>query len=92
MICLEFDKLESKLKAMEYKQNFKGLNIWIDDDHTKREIEIQKWLRRVAKEERDYGYNAKVGYLRIIMDDGTWKFNETSAEFELLPFRERKAN
>lgn len=49
LICLECNTLDTKLKAMARKKEFRGSNIWVDDDKTKREIEVQKWIRYTAK-------------------------------------------
>lgn len=45
---------------MSKKKNLKT-GIWIEDDLTKEEREIQKQLREKAKEERTKGKKVKVG-------------------------------
>lgn len=87
MICIKFNSLEAKLKAFERKKEFRDSNIWLDDDHTRREIWIQKWLRFGAYQERSKGINVKVSYMKVIIGDSLWRFNEKTASLEQLPFR-----
>lgn len=53
---------------MSKKKNLKT-GIWIEDDLTKEEREIQKQLREKAKKERTKGKKVKVGYMKIFIED-----------------------
>lgn len=50
---------------MSKKKNLKT-GIWIEDDLTKKEREIQKQLKEKAKKERTKGKKVKVGYMKIL--------------------------
>lgn len=62
---------------MSKKKNLKT-GIWIEDDLTKEEREIQKQLREKAKEERTKGKKVKVGkgYMKIFIEDYVYIWNE----------------
>lgn len=90
VICVEFESLEEKLNAMEKRRNLKGSGIWVDDDHTRREIEIQKWLREKARQERENGQKCSVGYQSLVINEELWKYNEKKGQLEQRPFRERR--
>jgi len=49
--------------------------IFIDDDLTKKEREIQNHLREKAKEERRKGNRAKIGYAKIWVNDKCYWWN-----------------
>ena len=56
---------------MKNKKNLKS-NISINDDYTKKEQEIQKKFRDMAREERKKGNRALVAYKKIQVN-GEWK-------------------
>ncbi|KAK0076913.1 hypothetical protein PV326_010444 [Microctonus aethiopoides] len=85
---IEFKQMEDKLEALRNKKELIGTNIWIGDDHTRREISIQKWIRETARRERMKGKNAKVGYQKIMVENRVWKFNERSGQLEEMKFRD----
>ncbi|KAK9708134.1 hypothetical protein QE152_g27364 [Popillia japonica] len=53
---------------MSNKQKLKGKRVYIDDDLTKREREIQGRLIEVAKAERNRGKQVRVGYQKISVE------------------------
>ncbi|KAH0557492.1 hypothetical protein KQX54_006975 [Cotesia glomerata] len=84
-----FGEAAQKLEMNEnnFRIKYGGRNMtgtWLDDDHTPREIEIQKWLRHLARQRRENGENVRVGYLGLVKSDGVEKFNELTAELELV--------
>lgn len=68
---------------MSKKKNFKT-GIWIEDDLTKEEKEIQKQLREKAKEEKTKGKKVKVGkgYMKIFIEDCVYIWNEKGRRLE----------
>lgn len=66
---------------MSKKKNLKT-GIWIEDDLTKEEREIQKQLREKAKEERTKGKKVKVdkGYMKIFIEDCVYIYGMKRAE------------
>jgi hypothetical protein len=68
MIVAELESWGEKRKVMENKRKLrekKGKRLCIEDDLTKKERDIQKELRALAKEERQKGLRVKVGYKKI---------------------------
>lgn len=84
---IEFAKMEDKIEALKNKGKLRGSSIWIEDDHTRREIYIQKWLREVARKERRMGRNARVGYQKLTVGSRVWRFNEKIGQLEEMKFR-----
>lgn len=66
---IRLTNFNDKMKIMRNKGILKGKKIYIDDDLTKNEGEIQKKLRTRAKEEKEKGKKVKVGYNKIFIDN-----------------------
>lgn len=69
MAKVELKSLRDKIEIMRNKSKLKDSDIYIDDDMTKQEREIQAKLRRIAKEERDKGNTVKVGYQKLLINE-----------------------
>lgn len=63
--------LEEKKLILARKGSLRGTQIYVEDDLTKKEVEIQKKLRLLAIEERNKGKHARVGYKKVCID-GKW--------------------
>lgn len=61
---------EMKRNIMMKKKNLEK-GIYIDDDLTRREREIQGKLRRMAMKEKEKGKEVKVSYMKMYID-GKW--------------------
>lgn len=75
---VELGSEENKREVMQNKsklRNRRGGQIYINDDLTKEERDIQKKIRQRAMEERSKGKQAKIGYSKLIIDGQTWKWN-----------------
>lgn len=71
---------DEKLEVMHNKsklRNRPGNKVFIEDDLTKEEREIQKLIRQKAKEERNKGKQVKIGFSKLVMDGQTWKWSRT---------------
>lgn len=78
MIVATLENWEQKRNLMENKKKLKersGEKIYIDDDLTKNEREIQRQLREMAKEERKRGKRANVGYKKIWIEGKCMKWD-----------------
>ncbi|KAK9730072.1 hypothetical protein QE152_g15506 [Popillia japonica] len=53
----------------------KGNKVYINNDQTIQEREIQKFIRDRAREERQRGKSVIVKYQRLIIDGKQWKWN-----------------
>ena len=74
-IRVELRCLEDKIAIMKNKNKLQGTDIYIDDDLTKQEREIQRTLRMRAREEREKGNEARVGYQKLMINNNwvNWK-------------------
>jgi hypothetical protein len=73
--------MKQKGKLREKKETEK---IFIDNDLTKQEREIQKKLRTIGKEERRQGKEVNVRYRKIITIEGVqWRWNEERERLEV---------
>jgi hypothetical protein len=81
--------VEGKEKVMKQKGKLRGNRatekIFIDNDLTKKEREIQKKIRAIAREEKRraiakeakrQGKNLKVGYMKITIEGVQMRWNE----------------
>ena len=57
---------------LQNKNKLKGKEIYIENDLTKQEREIQAAIRQKAKEERNKGNEVKIGYLKLRIN-GKWE-------------------
>lgn len=67
---------EQKTEVMKERNKLIGTNIFIDNDMTRTEREIQWELRQIAKEEREKGKTVKVGYQKLIVNNKEWKWQD----------------
>lgn len=67
---------EQKMQIMRKKRELKGTEIYIENDMTIKEREIQKQLRGISKAEKNKGKNVKVGYQKISINDKTYKWKD----------------
>lgn len=70
-VLIRMQDLEKKREIMINRKNLKGTNIFIDDDLTKKEREIQKKIRERAEEERKKGNRTRIGYQKLEIN-GVW--------------------
>ena len=76
LIQVKFKNLEEKLKVMRNKNKLKGKNIYINDDLTKIERNIQKQIAARAKEEREKGNKTKMGYMKVKINENWWYWDK----------------
>lgn len=82
---VQFKTIEEKKEIMRQKESLKVTDIWVDDDLTKRQMEIMKWLKVVAKNEEVKGNYSMLGYMKIFVNDTWMRWNELKGDLE--PFR-----
>jgi len=73
-VVAELRSWEQKRDIMSKKRELKE-RIFIDDDLTKKEREIQGHLKDKAKEEREKGNRVKIGYGKIMVNDKWYWWN-----------------
>jgi hypothetical protein len=78
-VLVEMEEWSRKEKVMEKKGKLRKKEetekIFIDNDFTKQEREIQKKLRTIAKEEKKEGKEVKVRYRKITIEGVQWRWN-----------------
>lgn len=75
---VETESMTDKFSILEKKSMLRSHQdrIYIESDLTKKEVEIQKQIRKTAKEEKDKGNQTKVGYKKLIVNGKEWRWNE----------------
>lgn len=74
-------QLGEKERNYEEKKDLER-GIIIEDDLTWKEREIQQKLRKMAREEKEKGMKAKVGYMKISINEKWYRWNEEREELE----------
>lgn len=85
MCLIELADLKEKEEIMKNKhrlKNLRGQRVYINDDLTEGEREVQKQIRLRAREERGGGKKVKVGYNRLIIEDEEWRWNRNGNKLE----------
>lgn len=78
---IKLSSFEDKMKIMQNKKDsLKGKKIFIDDDLTKKEVQMQKGIRLVAEQEKEKGHNVKIGYGKLIINGECVKWTELEKE------------
>jgi hypothetical protein len=62
------------------------MRVDIEDDLTKKERDIQKELRALAKEERQKGLRMKVGYKKIWIEGKGFRWDEEKGKLDTAIF------
>lgn len=87
-VCMVQLKNETdKRTIMMNKAKLKGIKeprVFIDDDMSKEEREIQVKIRNKAKEEKAAGKTVKIGFQKLIVGENTWIWNKNKGCFDIL--------
>lgn len=79
-VCLvEMDKREDKSNVMKNKSKLKSCRegkIFINDDLTKKEREVQKKVVKIAQRKKQGGQRVKVGYKKLWIDGIKWEWKD----------------
>lgn len=89
-LVVELESFKNKIEILKRKGRLGGIKLWIGDDFTKREKEVQEWLSMIAEEEGMRGHDTKVGYQKVRVDGEWFEWNERKGEVELVKFRGEK--
>lgn len=71
---------------MRNKGKMKRVSLWLEDDLTDREKQVEKWLESIVKEEKKNGLETNLGYMKI-KRDSEWR--EKEGRLEMMNFREK---
>ena len=78
----EVENLEKKKEIMVNKKNLGSEKVFIDDDMTWKEREIQGKIRELAKKKKQEGCEVKVSYMKMYLNGKWLKWNEHKNRFE----------
>lgn len=87
-IVVTLESMRNKIFLMKNKNRLEENKMWIEDDYTKREREVQKWLSEVAEEEKRNGQTTKVGYLKLSVNGAWYQWDEMSGTLTDQTFEE----
>ena len=74
IIIAKTEYIKQKTMIMTNKNKLKDTRIYIENDLTKKELEIQRDIRQVAKKEK--GKQVKIGYQKLIINGQTWSYEQ----------------
>lgn len=89
-VCLiSLESEQDKIQVMENKYKLKNNNdtraVYLNNDLTKQEREIQRQMIKMAKEEKDKGNQVKKGYNKITINGVEWRWNKNKGKMEAKP-------
>lgn len=73
---------EEKLEILKNKYKLKGTKVYINNDLTKKERQIQIEISRTAKLENENGNRTRIGYQKLTINGKQWVWNKTEAKLE----------
>lgn len=76
IVVVELKDWETKQRIMSVKSKLGERKIYIEHDLTREEREVQKILRKRAREERREGRKVKVGYRKLVIDETQFVWNK----------------
>ncbi|XP_043280473.1 uncharacterized protein [Venturia canescens] len=77
-----FGSFAEKRIVMKCRTELKGSRVYLDDDLTKSQREIQWRIWKQAKAEIAKGSQVKKGYMKLIVDGICWRWNEQTGRLE----------
>ena len=82
IIIAELENYTDKERIMKNKNKLKGKEIYIDNDSTKEERNVQAIIRKKAKEEECQGKKVKIFYNRLLVNGKNFKWNTQKRSLE----------
>lgn len=81
-LVVELESMENKREIMKKKKLLEGTGLWIEDDLTEREKEVQAWLEKLVEEEREMGLNASLGHQKVKVQGEWYMWEEKRGRLE----------
>lgn len=75
-LVVELYAIENKVEIMRRKGELKGPGIWIEDNLTETEKQMQEWLESLAEEEKEKRLEARLGCMKIEVEGSWYVWNE----------------
>lgn len=92
MIVVQMESWEKKKEVMQTKNKLKNTKIYIDNDLTKKEREIQMEIRKIAFEEKKKGKRTKISYQALKVNDEVYKWDKKEYGLVLNSYNTRQKN
>lgn len=87
IIIAEMNDFEVKREVMTKKRNLGKMKVYIENDLTVGEMEIQNAIKRIAYSERQQGRKTKIGYQKLTIDGIIHKWCKIGAK--LIPIDQK---
>lgn len=81
-IRIECNSMREKKEIMENRRIMKGTGIWIMEEKTRRERDVELWIRKIAKLEQCSGMEVEIDEKSLKLGDKWWRWNEKKGELE----------
>ena len=81
IIVATMKSMEEKIRIMKEKRKLEK-GIYIDDDLTREEREIQQRIRRIDRVRREEGECVKIGYKKLKIENRWYRWNENEERLE----------
>ena len=82
---VKMSKLIDKINVMRNKNKLKGQQVYIEDQLTEKESEIQFQIRKRAREEQATGKRVKVGYMKLCINGVWFRWDEIDQQLIEVP-------
>ena len=82
---VKMSKLIDKINVMRNKNKLKGQQVYIEDQLTEKESEIQFQIRKRAREEQATGKRVKVGYMKLCINGVWFRWDEVDQQLIEVP-------
>lgn len=90
-MVVKFKEWQQKMEIMMKKNKLKGKRLFIDNDLTKKERDIQREIAQVARAEKEQGAQVKIGYKKLRVNEKIFKWKEEGG-FEEAKFWSRRSS
>lgn len=67
---------------MQYNSKLKGQNVYLQNDLTVKEREIQRKIREEAERERKKCKKGRAAYQKLVADNNIWLWNKEKEELQ----------
>lgn len=81
LTIISLENREQKIEIMKKKKEL-DRGIYVEDDLTRKERNIQKLIRDMARDLRSQGKDARVGYMKMYVDGRCHRYNEKEEKME----------
>lgn len=92
MLIVKLKSWQQKKEILAKKSKLKDKKLYIDNDSTKKERDVQKEIAKIAKMKRERGDQVKIGYRKLMVNERTFIWKEEEGPREFFQNRQSPAN